>query len=87
MKRIYVFAWNKEDKLSFMPYKGHFDGENFHPKLGFMESIEELKEFDYVELFGPNGMLSHSPNSFNGNILEKMKSTYIGQYGEEIELF
>lgn len=88
--RIFIFAFNKDDKPSpWGSYRGCFDGVEFVPKLGFCSSIDELYEYEYVQLFGENGCLVHSPKKFNKDLKGKMKRVYVEEFGEieQINLF
>ena len=90
MNRISVFAYNENDKTSpSIAYKGYFDGQEFIPKLGYCNSLEELHEYDYVQLFGDNGCQQHSPKRFNKDLLKSMKRAYAKVYGyeDQMELF
>ncbi len=66
-------------------YAGYFDGV-FHPKLGVLNSFEELTDQDYVEFFGGGGFLEHIPRRFFGDLYEKMTAAYAKLNGGEKQL-
>lgn len=81
--RLFIFAFNREDRCSpYTAYKGHFDGKNFIPKPGFCNSINELYDYDVVQIFGNDGCLTHSPKKFNGDLLKEMRNKYVYIYGK-----
>ncbi|EIJ79137.1 hypothetical protein PB1_16309 [Bacillus methanolicus PB1] len=79
--KIFVFAYN-EDSGPHPKYRGYFDGESFVPKTGFCQSIDELINYDFIELYGMDGLLSHTPKRYCSNVLELMKRTFAREYGE-----
>ncbi|MEK0286509.1 hypothetical protein [Caldifermentibacillus hisashii] len=79
MQRIFVFAGNYGDGKE---YRGYFDGENFCPKLGFCKSLEHLTEFDFVELYGMDGLLCATPTSLCSDIAGLMRSQFQKEFGE-----
>ena len=88
--RLFVFAYNENDKCNpSVCYKGHFDGEQFIPKPGFCSGIKDLYEYDYVQLFGGDGSLLHSPKKFNKNLEKEMRRVFIKSFGEveQVKLF
>ncbi|MDE3837914.1 hypothetical protein C0966_00635 [Bacillus methanolicus] len=79
--RILVFAYN-EDSGPHPKYRGYFDGENFVPKIGFCQSLTELSDYDYIELYGMDGMISHTPKRYCSDVLGLMKRAFAREYGE-----
>ena len=87
MNRIFIFAFNENDKSNpSIAYKGHFDGQEFIPKTGFCNSIDDLYEYDYVQIFGDDGMKIHSPKKFNDDLIKDMKKVFADVYGYEEQL-
>lgn len=86
-ERIFVFAFNQDDR-PLPRYVGHFNGDRFIPKLGFCHSLDELYKYDYIELYGMDGMVEHLPKRFYGNLINRMESAFVREYGEQqIEMF
>ncbi|MBG9692537.1 hypothetical protein ABD91_17215 [Lysinibacillus sphaericus] len=90
--KILVFAFNHSGDRVISPdscYRGYFDGQDFIPrKIGYCESIEELYEYDYVQLFGDNGAQSHIPKREYRDLLESMQQSYLEVFGKgQISLF
>lgn len=81
MKRIFVFAYN-QDSSPHPKYRGHFNGNEFIPKIGSCNSIKELYQYDYIELFGMDGMICHVPNRFCSDVLAIMQRAFSKEYGE-----
>ncbi|WP_029265727.1 hypothetical protein [Virgibacillus alimentarius] len=86
--RIFVFAFNKNDTINnckspSVLYRGYFDGENFNPKPGFCSSIDDLYEYDFVQLFGDDGDKCHIPKRYYGDLLKKMHQSFVEVFGEE----
>ncbi|WP_428909437.1 hypothetical protein [Niallia sp. Krafla_26] len=79
MKRIFIFAGSQNRSKE---YRGYFDGNTFHPKLGFCHSLDELYQFDYVEFYGMDGLLCYSPKRFHSDLLRLMNHEFIREYGE-----
>lgn len=88
-ERIFVFAFNKGTNDPDACYRGYFDGQQFIPrKIGYCDSLEELYEYDYVQLFGDNGAQKHIPKTYNRDLFEEMKDSYLKVFGkEQIALF
>lgn len=61
---------------------GHFDGQEFIAKIGHCNSIEELYEYDYIQIYQLENLTRHIPKQFFGNLLEKMKEEYQRVFGE-----
>ncbi len=80
-QRLFVFAYNVENSIH-PKYRGYFNGEQFIPKLGFCQSIKELQEYDYMELYGMDGMIVHSPKKFNRDIQKEFREVFVKEYGE-----
>lgn len=79
MQRIFVFAFNRNGNKE---YRGYFDGENFCPKLGFCKSLEHLTEFDFIELYGMNGLLCATPTRLCSDIAGLMQTKFQKEFGE-----
>lgn len=82
MQRIFIFAESRGRK----EYRGYFDGETFHPKLGFCRSLEELSTYDVIEIYGMDGLLCHSPKRFCSNPLMLMQREFEKEYGNQISM-
>ena len=83
MNQLMIFAYNENDKPNpAIAHKGFYDGQEFIPRLGFCSSINELYDYDYVQIFGDDGCQIHSPKKFNNDLPAKMRSIYVDLYGE-----
>jgi len=65
-----------------MHLRGHYDGREFIPVIGFCNSIDELYEYDYIEIFTVEGLTKHIPKRFFGDLETKFKREYTRQFGE-----
>ncbi|MFD1206659.1 hypothetical protein ACFQ38_16300 [Sporosarcina contaminans] len=93
-EKLLVFAFNRSSDSFISPdscYRGYFDGEKFIPrKIGYCESIDELYEYDFVQLFGNDGAQMHIPKSQYQyqDLLESMKRSYLQVFGKgQLALF
>jgi hypothetical protein len=86
--RILVFSFNRSVNKFISPnpdscFRGYFDGHDFIPsKIGYCESIDELYEYDYVQLFGVNGEQTSIPKREYNDLLDSMKRSYLEVYGK-----
>ena len=65
-----------------MNLRGHYDGNEFIPKLGYCNSIDELYEYDRLEIYTVEGMTCSMPKKFYNNLEEDFKREYIRILGE-----
>lgn len=84
MNKLYVFAY-KVPVAPMDAYAGYFDGD-FHPKLGVINSCDELMEQNYVEFFGNGALMEHIPRRFFGDLYGKMAAAFAKLNGGEKQL-
>ena len=65
-----------------MHLRGHYDGNEFIPNLGYCSSIDELYEYDRLEIYTVEGMTCSMPKKFYNNLEEDFKREYIRILGE-----
>lgn len=84
---VLVFAFDKDKKANpGIHLKGYFDGNKFIAKPGCWNSLEELYNYDYVQLFGRTGMVRHIPKKYQKNLLEEMKCVHANEFGTDEQL-
>lgn len=91
MSKLLIFAYNMGEKENpMLSHKGWFDGSEFIPLQGSQcHSIDDLKKYDYVQIFAVDGLKHHIPKRFNKNLSSKMRNAYVATYGdmEQMDLF
>ncbi|SHH75069.1 hypothetical protein [Virgibacillus chiguensis] len=87
MGKIYVFAFNEDGKQApSFSYRGYYDGDKFIPKMGYCSDINDLYHYDYVQMFGVDGLKQHIPKRFHGDLSKRMHCAYIDEFGEENQM-
>jgi len=84
MNQLMIFAYNENDKPNpAIAHKGFFDGREFIPRLGFCSSVDELYDYDYIQIFADDGCRVHSPKKYyNDDLQVKMRKVFVDAYGE-----